>query len=39
MEGVVNIEWHDQDYLYLKWYVVCPELATPAVEGALGPEH
>ena len=30
MEGVVNVEWHGQDYLHLKWHVVCSGLATPA---------
>ena len=29
MEGVVNVEWHGQDYLHLKWHVVCSGLATP----------
>ena len=23
MKGVVNVEWHGQDYLHLKWHVVC----------------
>ena len=32
MEGVVNVEWHGQDYLHLKWHVVCSGLATPGVE-------
>ena len=31
MEGVVNVEWHGQDYLHLKWHVVCFGLA-PLVE-------
>ena len=31
MEGVVNVEWHGQDYLYLKWHVVCSGLATPVL--------
>ena len=26
---MVNVEWHGQDYLHLKWHVVCPGLATP----------
>ena len=25
---MVKIEWHDQDYLHLKWHVVRRELAT-----------
>ena len=29
MVGVVNVEWHGQDYLHLKWHVVCFGLATP----------
>ena len=29
MEGMVNVEWHGQDYLHLKWHVVCSELPTP----------
>ena len=29
MEGMVNVEWHGQDYLHLKWHVVCSRLATP----------
>ena len=33
MEGVVNVEWHGQDYLHLKWHVVCSGLATPGIEG------
>ena len=32
MEGVVNVEWHDQDYLHLKWHVVCRGLATPGLD-------
>ena len=32
MEGVVNVEWHGQDYLHLKWHVVCSGLATPGIE-------
>ena len=32
MEGVVNVEWHGQDYLHLKWQVVCSGLATPGVK-------
>ena len=31
MEGVVNVEWYGQDYLHLKWHVVCSGLATPAL--------
>ena len=34
MEGVVNVEWHGQDYLHLKWHMVCSGLATP---GLIGP--
>ena len=30
MEGVVKVEWHGQDYLHLKWHVVCSGLATSA---------
>ena len=26
-----NAEWHDQDYLRLKWHVVCRGLATPGL--------
>ena len=26
---VVNVEWHGQDYLHLKWHVVCSGLANP----------
>ena len=33
MEGVVNVEWHGQDYLHLKWHVVCSGLVTPGVSG------
>ena len=33
MEGVVNIEWHGQDYLHFKWHVVCSGLTTPAMDG------
>ena len=29
MEGVVNVEWHGQDYLHLKWHVVYSGFATP----------
>ena len=32
MEGMVNVEWHGQDYLHLKWHVVCRGLATPALD-------
>ena len=32
MEGVVNVEWHGQDYLHLKWHVVCSGLATPGLD-------
>ena len=32
MEGLVNVEWHGQDYLHLKWHVVCSELATSGLE-------
>ena len=32
MEGVVKVEWHDQDYLHLKWHVVSSGLATPVLE-------
>ena len=28
MEGVGNVEWHGQDYLLLKWHVLCSGLAT-----------
>ena len=31
MKGVVNVEWHGQDYLHLKWHVVCSGLATPVL--------
>ena len=31
MEGVVNVEWHGQDYLHLKWHVLYSGLATPAL--------
>ena len=31
MQGVVKVEWHDQDYLHFKWHVVCRGLATPAL--------
>ena len=30
MEGLVNVEWHGQDY-HLKWHVVCSGLATPVI--------
>ena len=36
MEGVVNVEWHGQDYLHFKWHVVCFGLASPAL-GPQGP--
>ena len=29
---MVNIEWHGQNYLHLKWHVVCSGLATPGLE-------
>ena len=29
---MVKVEWHDQDYLYLKWHVVCRGLATPLLD-------
>ena len=32
MEGVVNVESHGQDYLHLKWHVVCSGLATPDLD-------
>ena len=32
MEGVVNLEYHDQDYLHLKWHVVGRGLATPILD-------
>ena len=32
MEGVVNVEWHGQDYLHLRWHVVCSGLATPDLD-------
>ena len=32
MEGVINVQWYGQDYLYLKWYVMCSALATPGLE-------
>ena len=32
MERVVNVEWHGQDYLHLKWHMVCSGLATPALD-------
>ena len=32
MIGMVNVEWHGQDYLHLKWHVVCSGLATPVLE-------
>ena len=32
MEGVVNVEWHGQDYLHLKWHVVYSEFATPGLD-------
>ena len=31
MEGVVNVKWHGQDYLHLKWHVVSSGLATPGL--------
>ena len=37
MEGVVKVEWHGQDYLHLKWHVVCPGLATPALNPDINP--
>ena len=36
MEGVVNVEWHGQDYLHLKWHVVCSGLATPDIDYTIG---
>ena len=27
------VEWHGQDYLHLKWHVVCSGLATPDLTG------
>ena len=35
MEGAVNVEWHGQDYLHLKWHVVCSGLATSGLSGSL----
>ena len=32
---MVIVEWHAQDYLHLKWHVVCRGLATPAIENYL----
>ena len=32
MEGVVNVEWHGQDYLHLKWHVVCSGLVTTGID-------
>ena len=32
MEVVVNVQWLGQDYLSLKWHVVCSGLATPVLE-------
>ena len=31
MEGMVNVEWHGQDYLHLKWHVLYSVLATPVL--------
>ena len=28
---MVKVKWHGQDYLHLKWHVVCCGLATPAL--------
>ena len=36
MEGVVNVEWHGQDYLHLKRHIVCSGLATPGLGATLG---
>ena len=38
MEGLVNVEWHDQDYLHLKRHVVCSGLATPDLKRFGKPE-
>ena len=36
MEGVVNVEWHGQDYLLIKWHVVCSGVITPGLGSTIG---
>ena len=33
---MVNVEWHGQDYLHLKWHVVCSGFITPGLDATLG---
>ena len=30
--GLVNVKWHDEDYLHLKWHEVRHRLATPDLD-------
>ena len=42
MEGVVNVEWHGENYLHLKWRMVYSGLVTHVLEPWLclcGPLH
>ena len=32
-----GVEWHGQDYLYLRWHVVCSGLATPGLRSHRDP--
>ena len=31
MEGMVNVKWHGQNYLHLKWHVIDSWLTTPGL--------